>query len=49
MLCYFTPHVVGLPGGTSGKELPPNAGHLRDTDSILGSSMSLGGGNGNPL
>ena len=31
------------------KNLPANAGDIRDVGSILGSGRSLGGGNGNPL
>ena len=31
------------------KNLPANAGDLRDTGSIPGSGRSLGGGHGNPL
>ena len=36
-------------GGSSGKELPVNAGDVRDEGSIPGSGRSLGEGNGNPL
>ena len=31
------------------KNLPPDAGDIRDTGSILGSERSPGGGHGNPL
>ena len=31
------------------KNLPVNAGDIRDTDSVPGSGRSPGGGNGNPL
>ena len=31
------------------KDLPANAGDVRDVGSILGSGRSAGGGNGNPL
>ena len=31
------------------KNLPANAGDIRDTGSIPGSGRSLGGGHGNPL
>ena len=31
------------------KNLPANAGDIRDTDSIPGSERSPGGGHGNPL
>ena len=34
---------------TSDKELPANAGDVRDLDSIPGSARSPGGGHGNPL
>ena len=33
----------------SGKELPANAGDMRDTDLIPGSGKSPGGGHGNPV
>ena len=33
----------------SGKELPANAGNMRDTDLIPGPEISPGGGHGNPL
>ena len=36
-------------GGASGKNLPANAGGIRDVGSIPGSGRSLGGGHGNPL
>ena len=37
---------MGFPGGTVGKNLPASIG---DTDSILGSGLSPGIGNGSPL
>ena len=40
---------VGLPGGTSGKELACQHKDLRDASSILGSGRSPGGGHGNPV
>ena len=40
---------MGFPGGASGKNLPANAGGIRDVGSIPGSGRSLGGGHGNPL
>ena len=40
---------MDFPGGTSGKELAANAGHVRDVGSVLGSGRSHGGGRGNPL
>ena len=42
----------GFPGGASGKvvkNLPVNAGDLRDAGLIPGSGRSPGGGHGNPL
>ena len=44
-----TIYYEGFPGGVSGKELPANAGDIRDMCSIPGSGRSPGGGNGNPL
>ena len=44
---------MGFPGGASGKKkkknLPGNAGYIRDVGLILGSRGSPGKGNGNPL
>ena len=41
---------LGFPGDANGiKNLPANAGDLRDTDSILGLEWSHGGGHGSPL
>ena len=40
---------LGFPGGASGKELPANAGEVRDVGSIPGLGRSPGGGNGIPL
>ena len=39
----------GFPGGTSDKELPVNAGDVRDEDSIPGSVISSGGGHDSPF
>ena len=39
----------GFPGGAGGKNLPANAGDIRDTGSIPGSGRSPGGGTVNPL
>ena len=39
---------MGLPGGTSGKELACKAGDIRDTGLILGWEIAPGGGHGNP-
>ena len=39
----------GFPGGTSGKELPVNAGDIRNSGLIPRSGRSPGEGNGNPL
>ena len=36
-------------GGTSDKNLPANAGDIREAVLISGSGRSPGGGNGNPL
>ena len=44
-----TIYYEGFPGGASGKELPANAGDIRDMGSIPGSGRSPGGGHGNPL
>ena len=40
---------MGFLGGASGKNLPANAGGIRDVGLIPGSGRSLGGGHGNPL
>ena len=40
---------MGFPGGTSGKNLPANAGDIRDAGSIPGSERSPGSGHDNPL
>ena len=39
----------GFPGGSVVKNLPANAGDVRDLGSIPGSGKSPGEGNGNPL
>ena len=39
----------GLPGGTSGKNPPANAGDVRDVGSVPGSERPPGEGHGNPL
>ena len=39
----------GFPGGANGKELPANAGDIRDEGPIPGLGRSPGGGRGNPL
>ena len=41
--------VIGFPGCSMVKNLPPNAGDTGDEVSILGSERSPGEGNGNPL
>ena len=41
--------VLGFPGGASGKELPENAGDIRDMGSVPGWGRSPGEGHGNPL
>ena len=40
---------VGVPGGSVVKNLPANAGHIRNPGLIPGSGRSPGGGIGNPL
>ena len=40
---------MGFSGGSAVKNLPANAGDVRDTGSIPGLGRSLGEGNGNPL
>ena len=41
---------AGLPGGTNGKKnLPANAGDMREVGSIPGLGRSPGGGHGSPL
>ena len=40
---------LGFPGGRVVKNLPANAGDLRDADSVPGSGRSPGGGRGNSL
>ena len=40
---------MGFPGGTVVKNPPANAGDTRDMGLILGSEISPGLGNGNPL
>ena len=40
---------MGFPGDNSGKELPGNAGDVRDAGSIPGSGRYPGRGHGNPL
>ena len=42
-------HYMGFPGGLVVKNLPANAGDVRDTGLIHGSGRSLGEGNGSPL
>ena len=39
----------GFPGGSVVKNMPANAGGIRDTGLIPGSGRSPGEGNGNPL
>ena len=40
--------LIAFPGGTVVKNLPANAGDMRDSGSIPGSGRSPGEGNGNP-
>ena len=42
-------HYMGFPGGSAVKNLPANAGDVRDTGSIPGSGRSPEGENSNPL
>ena len=46
---YLHPKPVGFPDGTTVKNLPANAGDIRNLGSIPGLGRSPGGGNGNPL
>ena len=46
---YLTSQDWGFLGGGVVKDPPANAGDVRDTDSVLGSGRSPGGGHGNPL
>jgi len=39
---------TGFPGGTGGKDLPANAGDIRNAGLIPGSGRSPGGGYDNP-
>ena len=41
--------IMGFLGDSVVKNLPANAGDIRDLGSILGSGRSSGEGNGNPL
>ena len=41
--------IVGIPSGAVVKNLPANAGDLRDTGSVPGLGSSPGEGNGNPF
>ena len=43
----FCPELIGLPGSASVKNLPDNAGDVRDVGSIPGLGRSPGGGNDN--
>ena len=46
---FFFFFFKGFPGGAVVKNLPGNAGDVRDLGSIPGSGRSPGVGNGNPL
>ena len=48
-ICIHIYPIVGFPGGAGGKELPANAGVVRDTGSIAGSGISPGEGSSYPL
>ena len=43
--CHVLYNLLDFPGGTRGKELPANAGDLRDVGSIPGLGRSPGEGN----
>ena len=45
----FTYFFIGLPSGASAKNLPANAGDIRDPGLTPGSGRSPGEGHGNPL
>ena len=45
----FMTQLWGFPGGASVKNLPANAGDIRDLGSTPGSGRSPGGGRGHPL
>ena len=45
----FPMYLMSFPGGAVVKNLPTNAGDIRDRGSIPGSGRSPGEGNGNPL
>ena len=49
MTCYFMILGKGFPGGVVAKNLPANAGNIKDVGSIPGSGRSPGRGHGNPL
>ena len=40
---------MGFPGGSTGKNLPTNAGDIRDSGSMSRLGRSPGGRNGNPI
>ena len=42
-------NLMGFPGGSAVKNLLANAGGATDSDSVLGSEIFPGGGNGKPL
>ena len=48
-LVYGVSSLLGLPGGSMVKNLPANAGDIRDTSSIPALGGSPGEGNGTPL
>ena len=51
LVIIYPPLFLGgsFPGGASGKNLPTNAGDVRDAGSVPGSGRSPGGRHGNPL
>ena len=51
-VCYIYKRLLitgGFPGGATGKELPANAGDVRDVGWIPRLGRSPAGGHGNPL
>ena len=49
IFAYGVKNVLGFSGSTNGKNLPANAGEIKDAGSITGLGRSPGGGNGNPF
>ena len=49
IFAYGVKNVLGFSGSTNGKNLPANAGEIKDAGSITGLGRSPGEGNGNLL